>query len=36
MRHGYSEAVRILIQDCGSLDAETRMAVGRYLRLSFP
>jgi hypothetical protein len=36
MHYGYSEAVRILMQDSGSLDAQTRMAVGRYLRLSFP
>lgn len=36
MHRGYSEAVRILMRESGSLDADTRTAVGRYLRAVIP
>jgi HTH-type transcriptional regulator/antitoxin HigA len=36
MHHGYSEAIRILMRESGSLDADNRVAVGQYLRAVIP
>jgi antitoxin component HigA of HigAB toxin-antitoxin module len=36
MHRGYSEAVRILMRESGSLDADNRTAVSRYLNAIIP
>jgi hypothetical protein len=36
MHHGYSQMIRILIRESGSLDADNRMAVGQYLNAVIP
>jgi HTH-type transcriptional regulator/antitoxin HigA len=36
MHRGYSEAVRILMRESDSLDADNRAAVGRYLSAVIP
>jgi HTH-type transcriptional regulator / antitoxin HigA len=36
MHRGYSEAVRILMRESGSLDADNRAAVGQYLNAVIP
>ena len=36
MHHGYSEAIRILMREAGSLDADNREAVGQYLSAVIP
>jgi hypothetical protein len=36
MHHGYSEAIRILMRESGSLEAGNRVAVGQYLSAAIP
>ena len=36
MHHGYSEAIRILMREAGSLEADNRVAVGQYLSAVIP
>ena len=36
MHRGYSEAIRILMRESGSLDAESRTAIGQYLSAAIP
>ena len=36
MHRGYSEAIRILMRESGSLDAESRTAIGQYLSAVIP
>ena len=36
MHHGYSQAIRILMREAGSLDADNRVAVGQYLSAVIP
>jgi HTH-type transcriptional regulator/antitoxin HigA len=36
MHHGYSEAIRILMRESGTLDADSRTAVDRYLSAAIP
>jgi len=36
MHHGYSEAIRILMRESGTLDADSRTAVNRYLSAAIP
>jgi HTH-type transcriptional regulator/antitoxin HigA len=36
MHHGYSEAIRILMRESGSLAADNRAAVGQYLSAVIP
>jgi HTH-type transcriptional regulator/antitoxin HigA len=36
MHYGYSEAIRILLRESGSLDADNRVAVGQYLSAVIP
>jgi HTH-type transcriptional regulator / antitoxin HigA len=36
MHRGYSEAIRILMRESGSLDADNRVAVGQYLSAVIP
>jgi len=36
MHRGYSEAVRILMRESGSLDADSRAAIGQYLSAVIP
>jgi HTH-type transcriptional regulator/antitoxin HigA len=36
MHHSYSEAIRILMRESGSLDADNRTAVGQYLSAVIP
>jgi HTH-type transcriptional regulator/antitoxin HigA len=36
MHNGYREAIRILMRESGSLDADNRVAVGQYLSAVIP
>ena len=36
MHRGYSEAIRILMRESGSLDASSRTVIGQYLSAVIP